>query len=217
MVQIKSNQIKSNQINVQRSRWINNLSAWLNVATIVVRDVEFLLNEWECCWSLKSNTPNSSIYNIIQMATNSPSQKEAYSTKAIEENNRVVYFSRIFVSLIAGCAAGILGLTGSSWFCCNWVSWFVLPLFDCCNSLFFLKGWKDLHSIFSLHSYWQCCSLSKFASKLRIILYHEMFSLWRDFGKDFSYTSLFFILLFVQMIHVAKTNKAFELLFCRLI
>jgi len=51
-------------------------------------------------------------------AVESDKEKDIDNPEKIANNVRIVYSSRIFLSIIAGCTAGILGLTGLIGFAC---------------------------------------------------------------------------------------------------
>jgi len=53
---------------------------------------------------------------------------DKYSPEKISSNNYVVYFSRICVSSLAGCAIGILGITGIYGLLCYFLSYALLTV-----------------------------------------------------------------------------------------
>jgi len=63
------------------------------------------------------------------MSNNKPFEIDKYNAEKIGSNNYVVYFSRICVSSLAGCAIGILGITGIYGLLCYFFSYGLLTLF----------------------------------------------------------------------------------------
>eukprot|EP01113_Clastostelium_recurvatum_P006380 TRINITY_DN12881_c0_g1_i1.p1 TRINITY_DN12881_c0_g1~~TRINITY_DN12881_c0_g1_i1.p1 ORF type:complete len:108 (-),score=4.87 TRINITY_DN12881_c0_g1_i1:138-440(-) len=53
---------------------------------------------------------------------------EEFSPDHMVNNNRVLYFSRILMSIIAGCGAGIIGMTGLIGFIPYFLTYFIISV-----------------------------------------------------------------------------------------
>eukprot|EP01112_Ceratiomyxa_fruticulosa_P013693 TRINITY_DN3868_c0_g1_i1.p1 TRINITY_DN3868_c0_g1~~TRINITY_DN3868_c0_g1_i1.p1 ORF type:complete len:105 (+),score=8.25 TRINITY_DN3868_c0_g1_i1:147-461(+) len=74
---------------------------------------------------------------------------EDFSPEHMASNNRVLYYSRILISIIAGCATGIIGLTGYVGFLPYFITYAII-----CGLMWFKMNGKPLVYLQSETSLW---------------------------------------------------------------
>eukprot|EP00244_Chara_vulgaris_P010988 TRINITY_DN5260_c0_g1_i1.p1 TRINITY_DN5260_c0_g1~~TRINITY_DN5260_c0_g1_i1.p1 ORF type:complete len:114 (+),score=15.37 TRINITY_DN5260_c0_g1_i1:89-430(+) len=65
---------------------------------------------------------------IAKKTMDDDSEGKLYCVENIQHNQRIVYYSRMFLSIVGGCVTGILGLTGIGGILCYFITMAIATL-----------------------------------------------------------------------------------------